>query len=165
MEEKTIMYIDYPWAGWEDVSETYKEMGKPWKWLSYFDALRDGDLKTNQPRDVNQEDILAVVEKRSLDLLTMDGGVAYNLRIPPGLKERGLRVKTLISPIYLLYPGMKSEDCLKASGADFGLDRIDLYETMAALDAIFAGRTGGYVFNPNFYENRNGLLVPKGQKQ
>lgn len=165
MEQKTIMYIEDHLRSFDFLRRTCEREGLPYQWMEFQEKLRELLLFPEKAQErVTKEDVARVVGHfdglETIDLLLIHGKTNTDLGISAEMRKRGLKTRILVSPTYAV-AGESHEAFLARVGADFGWYFDGPYKQLETLENVFAGRTGGYFFNPEMYEDRNGLLVPK----
>lgn len=170
-QTRTIFYIQpYMDSGWSysftHIQQTMECEGLPYNGLFYNEALKEfteKELPKIKHAGVGLDEIFAILGKygSTIDLIITDGLLNYDLKLSARIRESQLtNAKILDSPIYMVSASEAAS--IVRSGADFGIDMpFETQETITAIDNIFNGRVGGYTYNPNLYEERDGLLVPK----
>jgi hypothetical protein len=107
--------------------------------------------------------MVSSLQRENLELVVINGEI--NNRIDASRLVRGIdgsRAKFGVAPIYAERFCGELPDQVERSGADVGFEFPMTYQEFSdALTNLFAGRTGGYIFNPEMYAEQNGLLVPK----
>ena len=160
---KTTLYIQV-----EDIAREYRDLmnldTRSYTAL-FYQSLLAREFPHIMDSEIELRPILEILKKygHSIDLIVVDGKENNRLRLPDNIRKLNLTsAKIVVSPIYGGGIAGSDEEMVAVSEADFGIQVPNSYdEFKRAIENISAGLVGGYAFNHNLYEERNGIVVPK----